>query len=195
MHHAKGPGVRRLHGAVGAPLARLALGIGLVLAACAGPAGTPPGSGSAPPHVSLQHALDTMLRASSARSAEVFLASLPIPLRVTERRVRNPHQAGVLDTLRTLHFTGLSVVVYQASSTGARFPVVVTVTSPAYRASTGLHVGMRRDRVRALLGPPDASVDDRWIYQIETPLSAPYELTLRFRANRVRMLSWAAYLD
>jgi hypothetical protein len=179
-----------------ARLSFLALGLGLALSACSNSdthafttAGPPP------PPVSLEATLDAMLRPSSATAAETFLSTLPHPLEANDRNVANPHDRRLHDTVRTLRYDGLALTVYRVRATNSRFPVAVLVTSPAYRALNGLQVGLAARDVVAILGEPTAQHDATWIYQIHTPLRAPYELTVRLHDGRVQALRWAVYLD
>lgn len=177
-------------------LALLALSVGLVLAACSNPDTAKPSAASAAaPRVSLRHALDAMVRPATPSTAQRFLASLPPPVSASERQVVNPHDRRRQDVVRTLHYRGLELTVYQVSATGSRFPVAVTVTSPAYGSADGLQVGMGRAGVRAALGDPSAGTAGRWLYRVAPARSAPYQLTVRFEGDTVVALRWSAYLD
>ena len=184
------------HPARAPQLALLALGLGLVLGACSNPDNaTLNAASTAATSVSLPRALDAMLRPNTPSTAEHFLASLPQPVTADERRVANPIDPRRSDVVRTLHFAGLDLAVYHVSATGARFPMAVTVTSAAYHSADGLHVGMRRGDVQALLGSPSARTAGTWLYRVEAPRSAPYQLTVRFDGDTVAALRWSAYLD
>jgi len=180
----------------GAQLSAVALGLGLLLSACANPdthhletAGVPPTSPS------LEHTLDVMLRPSSQAAAETFLAALPVALATHDQTVANPHDPRRQDIVRTLQYDGLALSVYRVQSTGTRFPVAVSVTSPAYRTRSGLRVGLPSREVLALLGEPTARHGGTWVYQIDAANAAPYELTVQLEGGTVRSLRWAAYLD
>lgn len=180
----------------GAQLSAFALGLGLMLSACSNPDTHPLETAGVPPtSVSLEHTLDVMLRPSSQAAAETFLAALPTALATHDETVANPHDPRRQDTVRTLQYDGLALTVYRVQSTGTRFPVAVSVTSPAYRTKSGLHVGLSSHEVVALLGEPTARHGGTWVYQVDAASSAPFELTVRLDGGTVRSLRWAAYLD
>jgi len=180
----------------GAQLSAFALGLGLMLSACSNPDTHPLETAGVPPtSVSLEHTLDVMLRPSSQAAAETFLAALPTALATHDETVANPHDPRRQDTVRTLQYDGLALTVYRVQSTGTRFPVAVSVTSPAYRTKSGLHVGLSSHEVVALLGEPTARHGGTWVYQVDAASSAPFELTVRLDGGTVRSLRWAAYID
>ncbi len=180
----------------GAQLSAVALGLGLLLSACSNPDTHPPATAAvSPTNPSLEHTLDVMLRPSSPTAAETFLATLPAALATHDATVANPHDPRRQDTVRTLQYDGLALTVYRVQSTGTRFPVAVSVTSPAYRTRSGLHVGLPSHEVLALLGEPTARHGGTWVYQIDAANAAPFELTVELDGGTVRSLRWAAYLD
>ena len=180
----------------GAQLSAVALGLGLLLSACANPDSHPlAGAGVPPTSPSLEHTLDVMLRPSSQTAAETYLAALPPALASHDQTVANPHDPRRQDTVRTLQYDGLALSVYRVQATGTRFPVAVSVTSPAYRTSSGLRVGLSSSQVVALLGEPTVRHGGTWVYQIDAANAAPYELSVRLDGGTVRSLRWAAYLD
>lgn len=197
MNHVahRGPRPGRAPRAVGR-LPLLALGLGLALAGCARQGTAIVGTaGLDTHHVSLQQALDAMLRPDSPTAAETFLRSLPPPLAIRDLTVPNPHDPRWKDTVRTLVYDGLELTVYRVSSTGSRFPMAVRVTSPAYTSSSGLRVGLSSAQLVAILGPPSDRSGGRLIYRFVAPGSAPFELMVDVKDGRVQALSWAAYLD
>jgi len=144
----------------------------------------------------LQGFLDTMLRPASEREAETLLAGLPAPQTADAVRVRSRHDPRQANTVRTLYFEGLELLVYEVGGTEVRFPVGAVVTGARYVTREGLRTGLSTVEVRAILGEPARATPEHWTYEIvDDPSSAPYELLLEFTRGTVVRLEWRAYLD
>jgi len=170
----------------------------MALAGCGGsdPLGAGLAAAGGADAISLERALNATLRPSGPGAAEAFLGSLPAPRAVHERSVPNRQDSTRRDTLRTLVFQGIAITVYRVSASGKRFPVKVAVTAERFRAPDGLAVGLDRDHVRTILGPPTSATSALWRYQRPAPPgAAPFELRVHFQNGHVTALVWLAYVD
>lgn len=178
-------------------LAGLLVGVMLLAVGCAHTDVHAPIASARANPVQLELALDTMLRAPGPDSAESFLASLPQPIDSNARSVRNSYDPRVEDTVRTLVYDDLTITVYEVTTTGARFPIAVTLTAPGQTSTEGLRVGLDRQSVRRILGEPDVVIPQTgaWHYDVMEQDAAPYAIDVVLGAEVVNSVTWSAYLD
>jgi hypothetical protein len=125
-----------------------------------------------------------------------LLGRLPAPQRVEAEPVENRHVAGQTDTLRTLHYDGLTLEVYAVAG-GREILQEVRVTGDGYETAEGLGVGSTRAAVRGALGEPTRSDGGTLTYDVKTSPDdlTPTTLTVRFDGDRVAALTWSYYVD
>ncbi len=144
--------------------------------------------------------VDRIVAAGAAGDAAAVLGRLQPPRRVTTEALANRHVPGQTDTLRTYHYDGLALTVYDVSASDKQLLYALQVTSDAYvpQRPHVLHVGMARAEVEAALGAPDERLEDGVTYQyaLDGDGGAPGTLLLvRFDEGAAAALEWSFYVD
>lgn len=168
--------------------------------AVAAPADTAPPPATDPaaavPGITLPVLLDRVSERGPDGELRVLDAMNP-PLDVDREPVQNRHDPTQTDTLRTLHYGGLRVEVYEVAATGKEIIRAIEVTSDAYRTEAGLTVGSTRAAVREALGAPARTEGDTFVYERYDDARDPTPTTLRIRfdGDRVAAMTWHYYVD
>jgi len=124
------------------------------------------------------------------------LGRLDRPARAEAEPFENRHVPGQIDTLRTYHYDGMRLEVYDVAASPRALLQALAVTSDAYDTGLGFRVGATRAEVEAALGDPDARDRTTYEYALEGEGRGPGSLlTVRFAGDRVRELAWGFYVD
>lgn len=167
----------------------------LVLAALAFAAGCAAERSMSSAGVTLPEILDDANERRADGSLGI-LDRLREPQRVEAAPIENRHVEGQTDTLRTLHYDGLTLEVY-AVADGKEILQELRVTGEGYETAEGIGVGSTREAVRRALGEPVRSGGDTLTYETATSPDdpTPTTLTVRFDGDRVAALTWTYYVD
>jgi hypothetical protein len=117
------------------------------------------------------------------------------PDSITTAPQPNRHVPGQMDTLRTYHYDGARLTVYDVSASEDRFITTMQVTSPAYVTQDSLHVGSPWSAVEDALGTPARQGGNEYIYELGEPVAAPNLLRLTVEADTVQQMTWSFYVD
>lgn len=198
---------------------RRAIGLAAALtAACAGTERKPPETPAAAqsavpaPSVPVPRPAPTFSPTDSARffywsfaggfdaTRAQLVARLGAPASTTRDTLRNEHDPGVVDTLVTLGYPGLSVR-YFVGSRGNEFPTAVSVTDSAIVLPLPVGIGARRAALERYFGAPD---DERYRrdsvlvgFAVPSVGISPgdNELVFVFVGSTVRRIDWVYYVD
>ena len=121
------------------------------------------------------------------------LNRLDRPRRVERAPQPNRHDPAQTDTLRTLHYDGLDIEIYEVSASGKELASRLEVTSSAYATAEGLRVGSTREEVEEALGEPAEVEEGALVYRSDdvTPTTRRFEMD----GGRVEAMTWFFYLD
>lgn len=145
------------------------------------------------PGVSLPSLVEAGIDRPPGTETLEVLDRLPSPLRIEKEPQENRHVPNQVDTLRTYYYRGLEFTVYDVAGDPKEIMKDITVVDSTYETEEGLRVGLSRDRVRSVLGPPDRIGGDTHVYRLATP--TPNHLHVTFSDNRVSRLEWSFYVD
>ena len=145
------------------------------------------------PGVPLPELVDGLTSNKLEQDQLAILNRLNRPRRVTRTPERNRHDPSQTDTLRTLHYDGLELEVYEVSTSGKELASRLEVTGSVYETTDGLHVGSTREAVELALGQPSDVDDGALLYQSDdiTPMTLRFEMD----GSRVEAMTWFFYLD
>lgn len=108
--------------------------------------------------------------------------------------LQNRHDPEQVDTLRTLHYDGLTVEVYHVGGGSDReFIQSIEVTGGDYETAEGVQVGSTRTRVEEQLGSPATREGDAYVYELSDV--TPNQLRIRFDGDTVSAMTWSFYVD
>lgn len=122
----------------------------------------------------------------------VVLDRLNEPARVTTETQENRHVRGQVDTLRTLHYDGVSVTVYHVSG-GRELLHSLTIRSDDIASPEGVRLGMERAEVVRLLGESDENRDGALVYLQDGPM--PRRFRVHLDGERVGRMEWIFPID
>ena len=97
------------------------------------------------------------------------------------------------DVRYTLNYDGIEFLVYDPAASDGELLLSTLVYSTDYALDDGLQVGLRRDRVHELMGPPDLVVDETELYTGN--LSQPPSLSIEVSYSGDRVDHFAVYPD
>jgi len=149
----------------------------------------------APPAPAVAQLIHDALRTDGSISRPALLRRLGPPQRITAEPVQNQYGTGTTDTIRTLTYPGLRVMLYEATQSTRSFLIRLMLIDGRYASPEGLHVGMRPPQVIATIGPPterDGMTGDL-IYAERD--SMPTALILTVRRGRVTTIAWEFYFS
>lgn len=122
-----------------------------------------------------------------------LLDSLAPPLQVETEPTENRHVPDQIDTLRTLHYDGLSLTLYDVSASESTILTEIEVTDGQYALREGLRVGDTRENAEDALGPPDERENGTYVYEYSN--GASHYLRLYFSGDTVSKIEWSFYYD
>ena len=143
---------------------------------------------------SVQDVIATGLHVKPDMDARDALQKLGEPESVETERVPNRHRPQQVDTLRTLHYPGLTITVYDATALDKSLVTDVKITSPAYEASDGLRVGMSRQGALERIQNATWVSGDTLVSNLDDK-GPPVELIVTFDGDEVKALAWHFYID
>ncbi|CAN5715864.1 hypothetical protein BH23GEM9_BH23GEM9_35730 [soil metagenome] len=118
----------------------------------------------------------------SSRAA--IMSTLGEPDSVESVTVANRHDPSVTDSIFTLHYDGISAVVYRAGYDGKEILVALDITDARHlQASAPVRIGTTSEDVVATLGEPSGSSAEHLEYTCEECLISGHE-TVRFLLHR-----------
>jgi hypothetical protein len=123
-------------------------------------------------------------------SYSTLVQQLGRPQRVETETVANQYVEDQTDTLRTLVYGGIEAIVYDVANESKSFLVRLSLSTARYTTPNGLRVGLKKERVIELLGPPtrhDTSAGEL-VYQETTP--KPTSMLIQLRDDRVTRIDW-----
>lgn len=94
--------------------------------------------------------------------------------RVENSPVSNPERQAQEDSIKTLHYDGISVAVYTEKKSGAKFVDKICVSDKKFELAGGLKVGSTKNEVAAALGTP-TQTGDVWRYETFESPSVNYD--------------------
>lgn len=181
-------------------MSRTAFYLGLILlsvsfVACSERSGPDdgPGQTSIRPGVPLPELLDGLHERAAGQEQLTVLDRLARPRRVARTPQTNRHDPSQTDTLRTLHYDGLEIEIYEVSASGKELASRLEVTGSGYETAEGLHVGSTREEVVNALGEPDETENGDLIYEHGEPTVTT--LRIGMEGSHVAAMEWFFYLD
>lgn len=123
-----------------------------------------------------------------------LLGRLAPPQRTEATPQPNRHDPSQTDTLRTLHYDGLQLTVYDVAGSERTLLQSIEVTSAAYATDAGLRVGSTRADVAAALGAPERTEDGAAVYTVGSGPTPP-ALHVRYAGDAVERLTYHFYVD
>ena len=184
---------------------RLILAVALVATACGEGGEGAANGGSDPPatdppagHPGIP--LTTLLARAEERGPGgdlIVLGDLGSPRETEREPVRNRHDPSQTDTIVTLRYQGLDVTLYHVTASGRAMIQTVRVTDESYETDEGLRVDLSRQRIRDVLGEPERTENDTWIYEVPGSPNDPTPMMLHvdFEGDSVDALIWHLYVD
>ena len=145
------------------------------------------------PGLPLPELLEGLTANALDRDRLAVLGRLNRPRRVERTPQPNRHDPTQTDTVRTLHYDGLDVEVYEVSASGKELASKLEVTSSAYETADGLRVGSTHEEVERALGEPTEVDDGALVYQSDD--ITPTTLRFDMEGSRVEAMTWFFYLD
>jgi hypothetical protein len=139
--------------------------------------------------------LSTLLaRADQPGDVRAMLEKLLPPSRISKQPIPNTHWPAQIDTIRTLHYPGLEIIVYHVSASRRDIVRTIRVSDDDWATRDGLSVGLSRAQVRTIKGEPDRLENDKWIYEVGDVLTWT-TLHVDFEGDHVASLAWHYYID
>lgn len=145
------------------------------------------------PGVPLPELLDGLTENELDQDRLAVLDRLNQPRRVERTPEPNRHDPSQTDTIRTLHYDGLDIEIYEVSASGKELASRLAVTGSGYETADGLHVGSTREQVEEALGEPTEVDDGALVYESDDV--TPTTLRFDMEGSRVSAMSWFFYLD
>lgn len=169
------------------------LALGLAAAGCA--TGSGAGEPPAPPPSTDAYVQEGLLL--PARSRDGLRDALGEPREIRAHPMENRHDPAVTDTLVTWNYPGVDIHLHQVGDGGPEFLSEVEVTDNRYLRYPAAGVGVARDTIRALLGPPsEMPGQDGDLYECGSCEGAPEPVTFRYDdKGRVRAVLFSFYVD
>jgi hypothetical protein len=158
------------------------------------PMGNPPMGGPdslAGPGLTLAEILDPSVE------GRALIARLNAPRRAEAEAFPNRHVPEQVDTLRTLHYDGLTLEFYEVTG-GPAFLQTVDVTGGVYETAEGLGVGSTREEVEAVYTHSTSAepTDEGHVVTYERADGpAPLTLEVRYVGDEVAAMTWRFYVD
>ncbi len=145
---------------------------------------------SGPPSDVVSPLIRKALQSNGSVSYRALVRQLGAPRRVETEPVANQYVRDQVDTLRTLVYGGIEALVYDVTNESKTFLVRLSLSAARYASPKGLRVGLTKQRVIDLLGPPTRrnSSEGKLIYQETTP--KPTSMLIHIRDDRVARIDW-----
>ncbi len=143
-----------------------------------------------PPVDVVSRLIQTALKSDGSLSYESLIQRLGAPQRVETAPVSNQYVEGQIDTLRTLVYAGVEALLYDVQDASKTILVRLSLSSTQYATPEGLRVGLSKERVLDLLGPPtrrDAATG-KLVYRETAP--NPTSMVIQLQDNRVVRIDW-----
>jgi len=121
------------------------------------------------------------------KTEKELIAALGAPARTGSRSVPNQYSTSA-DTLRTLHYLGMSVDFLKVSHTGGEVPSGITVTGPKVWVKWDLNVGVAEKKVTTTLGSPRSRTATSLTYEYSV---APSTVTFHLSNGVVTKIVWS----
>lgn len=146
--------------------------------------------GSGPPSDVVANLIRKALQSDGSVSHRTLVQQLGTPQRVETEPVANQYVRTQIDTLRTLIYGGIEALIYDVANESKAFLVRLSLSEARYMTPEGLRVGLTKQRVIDILGPPTRhnSSEGELIYQ-ETP-PKPTSMLIHMRNDRVTRIDW-----
>ncbi len=148
------------------------------------------GRPTGPPSDVVAQIIETALETGGSVSYRTLIQRLGAPQSVQSEPIANRYIRDQVDTLRTLVYSGVEVLVYDVTRDAKEFLARLSLLDARYATPSGLRVGLSEERVIEKIGPPtrrDES-EGKLIYQ-ETE-ATPTSLIVRVRDGRVARIDW-----
>lgn len=148
-----------------------------------------------PPAPAVAQLIHDALRSDGSISRPALLRRLGPPQHVTIEPIQNQYGTGATDTIRTLTYSGLRAMIYEATQSTRNFLIRLVLVDGRYASPEGLRVGMRPPQVIAAIGPPTEwdDVTGELIYAERE--SMPTALILTVKNGRVTQIAWEFYFS
>lgn len=124
----------------------------------------------------------------------IFHLGCPATATVTERKVPNPHQPTVTDTIRTTSCDGIELSSYVGvlASNPTGLPIYVEVRKPHKELPRYMNVGEPLPGLIEVLGKPSEQTVDSVTYRVG---EVDDSVTFSVREGQIRSARWDWYLD
>lgn len=138
--------------------------------------------------------IEDALQSDGSVSYRQLVRRLGAPRRVDAEPIANTYDPRQVDTLRTLHYSGVEALVYDVAFEPKSFLVRFSLLTDRYVTPEGLRVGDATDRVLDRIGPPtNRTQGGEWIYQESD--STPTAMIVTVDDGRVQRIDWEFYFS
>jgi hypothetical protein len=148
-----------------------------------------------PPPDAVTQLIQDALRSDGSVSRRELIDRLGDPRAVSTEPVANTYDPKVVDTLRTLAWSGVEALVYDVAHEPRSFLIRFSILSAQYETPEGLRVGDSQSRVLDLIGKPTDRDDARgeWVYQESD--ATPTAMILFLKRGTIQRIEWEFYFS
>ena len=124
----------------------------------------------------------------------IFRGGCTSAVTVAERKIPNPHQPTVIDTIKTTSCDGIELSTYVGvlASNPTALPIYVEIRKPHEELSRYMNVGQPVRGLVDVLGKPSEQNDNSVTYRVG---EADDSVTFSVREGRITSVRWDWYLD
>ncbi|PEN11285.1 hypothetical protein CRI94_15965 [Longibacter salinarum] len=154
-----------------------------------------PEAPSEPPPDAVTQLIQDALRSDGSVSYRELIDRLGTPRNVNTEPVANTYDPKVVDTLRTMAWSGIEALVYDVANEPRSFLIRFSVMSAQYETPEGLRVGDSTSRILDLIGKPTEQdeVNGEWVYQESD--ATPTAMILFMKRGTIQRIDWEFYFS
>jgi hypothetical protein len=148
-----------------------------------------------PPPDAVTQLIQDALRSDGSVSYRELIDRLGDPRSISSEPVANTYDPKVVDTLRTMAWSGVEAMVYDVAAEPRSFLIRFSVLSAQYATPEGLRVGDPQDLILDTIGEPTERNDGsgEWVYQESD--ATPTAMILSVKRGAIQRIDWEFYFS
>lgn len=154
-----------------------------------------PAAPEQPPPDAVTQLIQDALQSDGSVSYRELIDRLGDPRSVSSEPIANTYDPKVVDTLRTMAWSGVEAMVYDVAAEPRSFLIRFSVLSAEYATPEGLRVGDPESRVLDTIGEPTEQNhrSGEWVYQESD--ATPTAMILSIKRGSIQRIDWEFYFS